>query len=99
MNGEYLVQQAEAAYQTQDLEQILSLFDPEIVVYWNGQKIVQGIEELRRLHEKWGIRKDFKIKKTLRAVMGDTIAVEWHSSWIDENGKLNEGYGGEFWIM
>ena len=101
MNAEDIVKQAEAAYNTEDLDRIMSLFDQEIVFFWNGQKKAEGHGELRRWHEMWvGKQKDFTMRKTLRAASGDTIAVEWQSRWIDPvSGEINEGYGGEFWTM
>lgn len=101
MNAESSVKQAEAAYQSQDLDRIMELFDPKIVMYWNGQKVAEGSDAVRKWYEGRAFlsAKEFKIHKSLRAATGDTIALEWTNSWLDKNGTRNEGYGGEFWTM
>lgn len=104
MNPEELVEQAEAAYQAQDLDRIMELFDPEIVWYWNGWKRAEGLDEVRRVHEEGfadgrGDYEEFTIEKTLRAASGDTITVEWETEWVFADGSRNEGHGGEFWTM
>ena len=37
--------------------------------------------------------------KTLRAADGDTICVEWQSSYRDDDDRLVRGRAGEFWTM
>jgi nuclear transport factor 2 (NTF2) superfamily protein len=101
MDPEKIVEEVEAAYQSQNVDRIMELFHPEIVFYWNGKKRGEGFTEVRTAHEEmFGDRNDdYEIDKTLRAASGDTIAVEWTTSWIDPDGNYNEGYGGEFWTM
>ena len=101
MTPEEIVQKAEAAYAAQNIELVADLFDPDVVVYWNGKKIMEGRDQVvefeRSNFASWT---DFKIKKTLRAASGDTIAVEWEGSYLDkQSGELTEMYGGEFWKM
>lgn len=101
MDPKEAVRQAEQAYQSQDVDRIMKLFDPGIVMYWNGQKRGEGLAEVRAVHESMfaGDLQDFEIQKTLRAASGDTICVEWTTTWIDENGNHKGGFGGEFWTM
>lgn len=99
-----IVNKTEAAYQAEDVDRIMELFDPEIVFYWNGRKQGEGLAELRELHEDEFVLGDepireYEIRKSLRAASGDTIAVEWTNTWIDEDGNHNEEFGGEFWTM
>jgi hypothetical protein len=42
MIPEEIVKQAEATYDALDLERIMELFDPQIVVYWNGQNFAKA---------------------------------------------------------
>ncbi len=44
-------------------------------------------------------RHDYELRKTLRAADGDTICVEWESSYRTDEGQLVRGRGGEFWTM
>jgi nuclear transport factor 2 (NTF2) superfamily protein len=102
MTPEEIVKQAEAAYDALDLDRIIQLFDPQITVYWNGQKILEGLEEVREWHEGWMTRAkggDHWVRKTLRAASGDAIAGEWEDYALGEDGKYYRGYGGEFWKM
>jgi len=103
-SAQLLVQRAEAAYRAQDLEAILALFHPEVVIYWNGQKVASGLAEARRFHAErlgFGPAKllDFRLTKTLRAAEGDTISVEWTSSHRTPEGDEVHGRAGEFWTM
>ena len=100
-----LVRAAERAYQTQDLDTIMQLFHPEIVIYWNGERVASGHAEARQFHvDKLGIgrqsgRRDQRLSKLLRAAQGDTICVEWDSSYTTADGEEAHGSGGEFWTM
>jgi putative hydrolase of the HAD superfamily len=100
-----LVTMAESAYGSQDLAAILPLLHPQIVIYWNGQKVASGLAEAKQFHiDKLGfgstsVRHDYRLKKTLRAAQGDTICVEWESSYRREDGTLVSSKAGEFWTM
>jgi nuclear transport factor 2 (NTF2) superfamily protein len=95
---------AERAYQHQDLTEIMALMHPDIVIYWNGRRVAEGLDEARRFHtEHLGFgsktRHDYQLRKTLRAADGDTITVEWESSYRTDDGQTVRGVAGEFWTM
>ena len=95
---------AERAYQHQDLTEIMALMHPDIVIYWNGRRVAEGLDEARRFHtEHLGFgsktRHDYQLRKTLRAADGDTISVEWESSYRTDDGQTVRGVAGEFWTM
>jgi putative hydrolase of the HAD superfamily len=99
-----LVAAAESAYQSQDLAKILPLFHPDIVIYWNGRKVAEGLDAAREFHSNqlgFGtkVRREYQLHKTLRAADGDTICVEWESSYRDDNGDVVRSRAGEFWTM
>ncbi len=99
-----LVQAAEDAYSSLDLDAVLRLFHPDCVIWWNGRKVASGLEEVRRFHtERLGFGAsgpaDFHLTKTLRAAEGDTICVEWVSSHRRTDGSTAVGRAGEFWTM
>lgn len=99
-----LVAAAESAYRSQDLSQIMRLVHPDIVVYWNGRKVAEGLEAARDFHtSRLGFgsrtRHDYQLRKTLRAADGDTICVEWESSYRTDDGRQVRGVAGEFWTM
>jgi putative hydrolase of the HAD superfamily len=102
--AEHTVAAAEAAYRSQDLSQIMKLMHPDIVIFWNGVKVAEGLDAARAFHtERLGfgtkVRHDYQLRKTLRAAEGDTISVEWESSYRSEDGHLVRGRAGEFWTM
>lgn len=102
MDPEEIVNQAEAAYQSQDLDRIMELFDPEIVVYWNGWKKAEGLEGVRKAYEERSTDEgyeEYQIEKTLRAASGETITVEWKSTRTYADGSRQVSHGGEFWTM
>lgn len=103
MDPEKTVRKAQAAYDAGDINRIMELFDPEIVIYWDGRKEVDGLAEARTFHEEMYAdldeRREYEVRKTLRAASGDTITVEWTATWIDSDGNHIEVYGGEFWTM
>ena len=100
MDPDALVTEAEAAYQAQDADRIMALFDPEIVVYWNGRKQWDALEAVRAEHAEFvAAFREYDIRKTLRAADGDTIAVEWTDTWVDADGNRGRGSGAEFWTM
>lgn len=101
MDPKEAVKRAESAYQSQDVDRIMELFDPEIVMYWNGRKQGEGLAEVRQVHETMYAEElqDFEIRKSLGAASDNTITVEWTTTWIDEEGNLKGGFGGEFWTM
>jgi nuclear transport factor 2 (NTF2) superfamily protein len=102
--ADQLVASAEAAYRSQDLAQIMALMHPDIVIYWNGVKVAEGLDAARAFHlDQLGFgsktRHDYQLHKTLRAADGDTIAVEWESSYRNDDGQVVHGAAGEFWTM
>ncbi len=99
-----LVRMAEEAYGAQDLDAIMRLFHPDAIVLWNGRKVAAGQDEVRRFHvETLGFgessRRDYRLTKTIRAAQGDTIAVEWTSSYRTVDGERREGRAGEIWTL
>lgn len=100
MDPEAIVNRTEAAYQSQDVDQVMELFDPEIVFYWNGWKKADGLEGIRKAHEDvFDDSVEFQIEKTLRAASSETIAVEWETTWSIPGGPRLNGHGGEFWTI
>jgi putative hydrolase of the HAD superfamily len=102
--ADQLVAAAETAYRSQDLSQIMRLLHPDIVIYWNGVKVAEGLDAARQFHtQRLGFgsttRRGYELHKTLRAAEGDTICVEWESSYRDDDDRLVRGRAGEFWTM
>jgi len=102
--ADQVVAAAEAAYRSQDLSRIMPLLHPDIVIYWNGIKVAEGLDAAREFHtQRLGfgtkIRADYQLRKTLRAAEGVTIGVEWESSYRTDDGRLVRSRAAEFWTM
>jgi putative hydrolase of the HAD superfamily len=102
--ADQLVVAVETAYRTQDMAHIMPLLHPDIVIYWNGVKVADGLDEARRFHEqRLGLgtmpRHDYQLRITLRAADGDTVAVECESSYRADDGTVVQGRASEFWTM
>ena len=83
----------------------MPLLHPDIVIYWNGRKVAEGLDAGAATFTPvaWASdrrsRRDYQLHKTLRAADGDTICVEWESSYRTDDGQLVRGRAGEFWTM
>ena len=100
MTPEEIVAYAEKVHRSRDVDRMLTCFDPAIVAYWNGQKIAEGLDELRAFYESFFEKlRDFSLEKKLRAASGNLIAVEWTHTKTDENGVVFDGHAAEFWTM
>jgi nuclear transport factor 2 (NTF2) superfamily protein len=100
MDAAAIVKFAEEVHASRDIDRMLECFDPEVSVYWNGKKVATGLAELRRFYEVFFTPlQDFTLKKTLRAATGNTIAVEWTHTKVDQYGNHFEGHAAEIWTM
>ena len=102
--GSDVVEAAAAAYEAVDLDAVIALFHPDAVIYWNGERVAEGHDEIRAFHlTRLGFdrppRDDYRLRKTLRAADGDTLAVEWVSTYRRADGSQVRRCGGEFWTM
>lgn len=99
-----LVEVVADAYRSDDLDVVMRLFDPDISIHWNGERVALGHDEVRRFHtERLGVgtgeRRDFHVRKRLRAASGDTIAVEHESTHRDPAGDPVAAASAEFWTL
>lgn len=99
-----LVERVEAAYRADDLDTVMRLYDPDISIHWNGERVALGTDEARRFHaERLGVgtgdRRDLHVRKRLRAASGDTIAVEHESDHRGADGELVAAASAEFWTL
>ena len=101
MTPEQIVAAVEATYNAQDVDRIMALFHPEIIVFWNGHLRSRGIDELRRTHGRdIGHLQDYRIRKQLHAATSDALAVEWVANWTDPaTDSEMESCGGEMWLL
>lgn len=97
-----LVERVDAAYRSQDIDEIMALFDPDVSIHWNGERVALGRDEARRFHlDRLGVgqRRDVRVRRRLRAASGDTIAVEYDWAYDAADGTTSRTRAGEFWTL
>jgi hypothetical protein len=96
-----LVQAVEDAFDTADLDAIRTGFTEDAVARFADFPELQGREAIMRfLTARFARTRNYRLKKTLRCVMGDIIGNSWDATWEDaQTGKPMQGRGTEFWVM
>jgi len=84
-----------------DIPALIAGFTDDCVVRFGDLPEFRGKAALEELFRSRSERqKDYRLKKELRALMGDTIANYWEGEWQDsETGKAMAGRGVEIWLM
>src|SRR5712691_4280443 len=80
---------------------LLAGFTEDYVVRFGDLPELRGRAALEQLLRGRSERqKDYRLRKELRALMGDTIANYWEGEWEDRaTGALMTGRGVEIWVM
>lgn len=101
MTPEEIVKKAEDAYNAKDIERVKDLFHPDVIVYWDGKKVMEGRNQVVEFERNnFANTTDFHLKKTLRVANGDMLGVEWAGEFtVKDSGKRHEMFGGEFWKL
>ncbi len=95
------VAQVEALFMPWDIPGLLAGFTEDCVVRFGDLPEFRGKAALEQLFRSRSERqKDYRLKKELRALMGDTVANYWEGEWQDRvTGKAMAGRGVEIWLM
>ena len=93
-----IVAEAEAAFMAADVSRILSLFTPDVVVRYADFPEMRGLDALEKfLRMRFARQKNYRLRKTFRAVTGNIIGDSWEGQWEDiKTGKKMVGRGSEF---
>jgi nuclear transport factor 2 (NTF2) superfamily protein len=96
-----LVQAVEDAFGAADLVRIEQGFTPDAIARFADFPEMQGRDAIMRfLRARFTRTRDYRLKKTLHCLMGDTLANTWAASWEDaQTGKPMLGRGTEIWIV
>lgn len=99
--AEAAVRAAETSFGDADVPAMLACFTEDCVVRFAEQPDLHGLAELEGfLRARMARQRSYGLRKTLRAVDGNVIGVEWHGWWDDaRTGRAMEGKGLEFWTM
>jgi nuclear transport factor 2 (NTF2) superfamily protein len=84
-----------------NIEGLLAGFSDDCIVRFGDLPEFRGKAALERLFRSRSERqKDYRLRKELRALSGDTIANYWEGEWEDRaTGKQMSGRGVEIWRM
>lgn len=96
-----LVRAVEDAFGAADMGAIEAGFTEDAVARFADFPEMHGREAIMQfLTARFARTKDYRLKKTLRCVMGDVIGNSWDASWEDaRTGQTMQGRGTEFWLV
>jgi nuclear transport factor 2 (NTF2) superfamily protein len=95
------VKHVESLFMPWDVEGIVAGFTDDCVVCFGDVPEFQGKAELTRFFRARSARqKGYRLRKELRALMGDVLANYWEGDWEDaQTGAQMVGRGVEIWVM
>jgi len=96
-----LVARVESLFMPWDIPALLAGFTDDCVVRFGDLPEFRGKTALESLFRDRSERqKGYRLRKELRALMGDTIANYWEGEWEDRvTGANMTGRGVEIWVM
>ena len=95
------VEQVQSLFMPWNIPALLAGFTDDCIVRFGDLPEFRGKAALEQLFCSRSERqKDYRLRKQLRALMGDTIANYWEGEWEDRvTGKQMAGRGVEIWLM
>lgn len=96
-----LVKRVETLFAKKDLKQIMAGYTEDVVTRFADFPEMKGKAELEKfLAARFARQKNYRLRKDLRAMMGNIIGNYWEGEWDDaKTGKKMMGRGTEFWTM
>jgi nuclear transport factor 2 (NTF2) superfamily protein len=95
------VAHVESLFMPWNIPALLAGFTEDCVIRFGDLPEFRGKAALEQLFRGRSERqKDYRLRKELRALMGDTIANYWEGEWQDRvTGRQMAGRGVEIWVM
>ncbi len=96
-----MVKEVEDAFATADIKRILDGYTSDIIIRFADFPEISGKEAAGRfLRARFARQKNYRLKKTLRAVMDNIIGNYWEGEREDSStGMKMRGRGTEFWTI
>jgi nuclear transport factor 2 (NTF2) superfamily protein len=96
-----LVQAVEDVFGRADLAKIAEGFTEDAVARFADFPEMRGRAAIMAfLTRRFARTRNYRLKKTLRCLMGDVLGNSWEASWEDaQTGKPMLGRGLEFWVV
>jgi len=99
--AEALVRHIESLFMPWNIDALVDGFTDDCVVHFGTVPEFRGREALRAfLTARSGKQRGYRLKKSFRTLMNDTITNVWEGEWQDaESGAAMRGFGVEVWVM
>jgi nuclear transport factor 2 (NTF2) superfamily protein len=96
-----MVRAVEEAFATSDIPRIIAGFTPDVIVRFGDFPEMHGRDQAEQfIRARFARQRNYRLRKTLRAVMGNVIGNVWEGEWEDAvSGKPMQGRGVEFWTI
>lgn len=96
-----MVKYVESLFNPWNVDALAQGFTEDCVIRFCDIPEYRGRDKVRKMFEARSKRqKDYRLVKTLKSLMNDTICNTWEGQWIDlETGKEMAGYGCEVWKL
>ena len=96
-----LVKQVESLFMPWNIDALVSGFPDDCIVRFGTVPEFRGRDALRDFFTaRSGKETGYRLKKSFRAMVNDTITNVWEGEWEDaETGAAMRGFGVEVWIM
>ena len=96
-----LVKRVESLFMPWNVDALVAGFTEDCVVRFGDLPEMRGRAALEKFFRGRSARqKGYKLRKELRALMGDTLANTWEGEWQDaQTGARMSGRGVEVWVM
>jgi nuclear transport factor 2 (NTF2) superfamily protein len=96
-----MVEGVEDAYNAADIQRIVDGYTEDVVIRFGDVPEIRGKEDAEKfIGARFARIRNYKLKKSLRAVMGNVVGVYWDGAWEDlKTGKRIEVRGTEFWTV
>src|SRR4029077_5942296 len=95
------VQHVESLFMPWNIDALVRGFTDDCVVRFGTVPEFRGHEALRAFFTaRSGKQRGYRLKKSFRTLMNDTITNVWEGEWQDaESGAAMRGFGVEVWVM
>jgi nuclear transport factor 2 (NTF2) superfamily protein len=96
-----LLKHVESLFMPWNIDALVGGFTDDCVVRFGTVPEFRGREALRAFFTaRSGKQKGYRLKKSFRTLMNDTITNVWEGEWQDaESGAAMRGFGVEVWVM
>ena len=100
-DAEALVKHVESLFMPWNIDALVGGFTDDCVVRFGTVPEFSGREALRDFFTaRSGKQRGYRLKKSFRTLMNDTITNVWEGKWQDaESGAAMRGFGVEVWVM